>query len=240
MDIFSFCSLIAGRLNKERHNTHLLETLTAEARQKGWFKPEKSGVDYLSSRSIDPFSVMALMFTTPFGRTITYNSACVRMAAILPYLGMSENDIPTEHEWDKAAKVSREQRKFYNHHDDAGELVPVTYWWDLLECAVALADGQKEAEKPFADLYARFKNKNGFPQCLNWVAPHFFLSLENTEMRSIFSRNKSVRHDMSAEKYLEFCRYWQKQVNARQISLGELQAQERLRIRQARKDNAKS
>lgn len=240
MDIFSFTSRITRQLNKERHNTHLLETLTAEVKQKRWFEAEKNGIDYLASRCLDPFSALALMFTTPFGNNIHYRSACERMKAILPYLGMTEKNIPAEHEWDKAAKVSKEQRKFYNHLDDSGELVPVECWWDLLECAVALADGKKEAEKPFAALYTRFKNKNGFPQCLNWVAPHFFLSLENTEMRRKFSRKMSVRHDMTAEDYLEICRFWQEQAKAEGISLGELQAQERLRIRQAQKEKAKS
>ncbi len=227
MNSFDFCQAVALCLNKQRHNTPFIERLTADAQTQFMSVPEPNGRHILEEQSVDPFSILALMFTHRLGRAFTYERAHKMMVYFLPYLEMTEADLPDEESWDKAVKVSKEQRKFFNHKGPDGELVPTERWWDLLECALALAAGEQE-EEHFAELYNLFRNKNGFTQALHWAAPHFFLSLENAAVRRVFSQHLSVR-DMPAEQYLKFCRCWQEQAAAEHLSLAEMQAQERLR-----------
>lgn len=228
MNSFDFYQAVARSLNKQRHNTRFIETLTADARIQFKNVPEPNGRCILDEQSVDPFSVIALMLTHRFGKNFTYASARRQMVNFLPYTEMTEADLPDEESWDMAVKVSKEQRKFFNHKSADGEAVPTECWWDLLDCALALADGQQQAEARFTALYDLCRNKNGFTQALHWAAPHFFLSLENAAARRVFSQHLSVR-DMSAEQYLEFCRYWQEQAAAEHLSLAEMQALERLR-----------
>lgn len=224
----TFSAEIAAKLHQNRDNESFMDSLSKKCRELFKRIPEQDGRNILDSSIVDPFSVLAYMFTYPFGKSITHQTIRFRVSRLrlLELFDMGEQDFPDVAEWAKSARVSKDQRKFFNHRAPDGQVMPAGDWWDLLACAVDLASGSTAMVKRFAELYDNCKGKVGFPACLSWVAPDFFLSLENARMRNKFSDGCSVK-DMSANQYLDVCKKWQEIAVTKHTSLAELQAAER-------------